>query len=314
MLFHAVTLMFTRLRHVGAPLVLALGVAFLPRPALALEPVTLKQHWVPGKIYHFINDDHMETEVTVMNQQITQRSDTVTSYSCAVQGADDAGRVRITVTIDRMTINADATPQRVSFDSARPEVGNTTPATAAAARLAGKPFNVVLNERNQTAEVQDWARFAQEIGPAATTFTEASAREIVLQTMIKGLPFHPLRPFENWPMQQTVEVPQAGTLQVRGGYTLRGVEMHEGFLCAEFGADAQLSFEPFSNAPLKVRMENASASETSWMDVQLGMLRYISLVENYSLVMANPMDRSQPLRIPSKRWVKSTLDRVEDIR
>ncbi len=294
-------------------------------PARADDAVEIKQRWVAGKAYSFTQTMQQESELELAGNKMTQKLDSTTDFSVKV--TSDSGKKKVTMRYDHMAMDMDMGPQKMKYDSAKPEDAGS-PLGGTFGLLIGKEFRIVVDEKDQLQDIENWDDIASALkgaGPAAMGITKDSILQLMKQGMLQTYPGHPVKPGDQWQMDTTVDLPQMGKIAIIGTHTLKSVETHDGARSAQIVTDAKMSINPSDKpaaegapanplAAMNVKLEDSSLSGTTWFDLDLGIARSADFNQSFTMTMNNPTDPSKSLRVPMKQVIRLKLNKVEDIK
>jgi len=281
------------------------------------DAVEIKQHWTPGKTYSYTETLEQQMDIPAAGgQTVAQKANNTMDLSISVR--EDAGKKRLTLRRDRVIMNMDVGGKKKSFDSATDKSGAGGPATA----MLGKEIKVDLDEKDAFSDVENFDEIAAAVKavtpPGRFNFTKESIGETVKQEMLQAIPDHPVKPGDQWPMEQPLTFSGAGKATMKGNYVLKSVATHDGARCAEIAIDAKLTFEApaaaSANPQMTRKFEDTTINGTIWFDLDLGVIRESELPQNITLVVGNPADPTKTQRIPIKQVIGLKLSKVEDLK
>ncbi len=290
------------------------------------DAIEIKQRWIPGKTYSFVQTLDQASEFTLGGQKMSQKMTSGSDISMSVT-ATDHGK-KLVECINHMAVDVDANDHKISYDSAKPDADATAaPMSGALGLLVGKEIRVALNDKDEPSDIENWDELQQKftsLNPAAArAFNKDSLSEMIKQGMLGSFPGHPVKPGDSWPFNLTFNMPTAGKIAIKGNYTLRSVGIHDGVNCAEIGMDAKLGIDTSALgqnadgtanpiADLKMQLDDGSISGTIWFDLTLGAVHDMVSDQAMTVSMLDPSDHTQSMQMPMKQVVKMKLEKVED--
>lgn len=296
------------------------------------QAVELKQQWQVGKKYvQSMNMDQTST-TTIGTQKMEQKMNMVMDMSTAVRKHEDGKQKRLTLKYDRMAMKMNMNGQEMGFDSAKPDADQLGMGKQFAA-MVGKDLKMIANDKDEITAIENFDEFVSALGgaasgvPVAQMFTKDSLTDMVKQSALRSLPAGPVKAGDSWPWSYNMNMPQVGTVGIKGTYTYKGQATRGGAPCAEIAVDGTLNFD-MTGAPaggdasgpaammkaMGMKMNGGKMSGTIYFDNVLGMARETAMVQEMEMTMNNPTAPDQKLTIPMKQTVTVTLTKVEDIK
>ena len=315
--------------------------SLLPLAALALsvpqlsadDAVALKQQWQAGKKYSQTMK-MLQTSTTAIGAQKMEQKVTMTmEMSTAVKKHEDGKQKRLTMKYDRMAMNMNMNGQEMAFDSAKPDADSVGMGKQLGA-LVGKEIRMLLNEKDDVTGIENFEEFTAALGggaagsPIGQMFTKDSLTDMVKQGALKSVPANPVKAGESWPWNYSMNMPQIGSVGIKGTYTFKGTKPHGGVPCAEIAMEGAMNFD-FGAAPsadagaggsgamlkaMGMKMTGGKMSGTIWFDNALGMARDVQIAQEMEMSMNNPTAPDQKIIIPMKQDVTVTLTKIEDVK
>lgn len=303
---------------------LALGTA----PLFAADAIEIKQRWPIGKKISQTMNMVQSSTITIGPQKMEQKVNMTMEMSTAVTKHEDGKQKRLTVKYDRMAMQMDMGPQKMGFDSAKPEddpqgIGKVV------GGVVGKELKMLASETDEVTGIENFDEFNAAAGGAANSpfgqmFSKDSLLDMIKQGSLHALPGKPVKAGDSWPFNYTVKMPQLGSVTIKGTYTLKGVSPHGGVPCAEIAMDGVLGIE-FNDAgksadaagplaALGLKMNGGKMSGTVWFDSALGMARDSEFSQQMEMSMKNPAQPDATMTIPMTQQMKLSLTKVEDVK
>ncbi len=296
------------------------------------QAVELKQQWQVGKKYvQSMNMDQTST-TTIGTQKMEQKMNMTMDMSTAVRKHEDGKQKRLTLKYDRMAMKMNMNGQEMAFDSAKPEADALGMGKQFSA-MVGKDLKMIANEKDEVTTIENFEEFVGALGggagnPVGQMFTKDSLTDMVKQGSLRSLPSGPVKAGDSWPWSYTMNMPQIGTVGIKGTYSYKGTAARGGAPCAEIAVDGVLNFDMTGGAPasgdangpaammkaMGMKMTGGKMTGTIWFDNALGTARETAMVQEMEMTMNNPTAPDQKLTIPMKQSVTVKLTKVEDVK
>lgn len=318
------------LTHLLLPITALL--AFVTAPLSAADAVEIKQRWIPGKQYFQTLESAQSTTMAIGPQKMEQKSTTTMDMTMAVRAHEDGQRKRVTIKYERVAMQMEMNGQKMGFDSAKPGEG-TDPLglSKTLGATVGKELRLLLSPNEEVSEVENYEEFIKNLAPSsvpgmdmAKMFTKDSMAQMMKQGALQAMPGKPVKPGDSWPFTTSVELPQLGSVAVKGTYTFKGMVDHGGVSCAEITTDGTISLDMAKADPaapaagalaqLGMKVEGGTLKGTVWFDPKLGFTRDAKLVQEMTMTMKNPTDPTATLTVPLKQEINTKLTKVEDLK
>lgn len=295
-------------------------------PAFAQE-ITLKQQWQVGKRYLQTMKMDQTSKIAMAGMQMDQKVKMNSEISLTVTKHEDGKRKRITVKYERMAMDTEMGPQKMSIDSANPSSASG-PMGNPFAGIAGKEIRILVDENDQVTEFENLDELMKGAGgpnPFSAGFlSKDSLGQMIRQGALQALPGKPVKPGDSWPFSVDMPLPQLGKVAVNGTYTFVRMSERGGAQCAEITTEGKLTMDlsglgasaSGGNNPLSqlgMKIEGGTMSGTIWFDNTLGMAREMTMTQQMTMSMKNPANPSESMQIPMTQTITTTLTKVEDL-
>jgi hypothetical protein len=307
-----------------------LALLLLTRTLLsAVEPVELKQRWIPGKRYHQMLRTEQTSKIDLGDQKLDQSTTVALDLSLTVEPAKAGAPKRMTIRYERAAVDLDINGQKLGYDSANP-AANTDPLglSKTIGATVGKELKLVLDDKDQVTDIENYDDFIKSLPPSqvpgldpATMYSRASLTEMLQQGGLYSMPGKPVSPGDSWPFSMQVELPGLGKVSVNGNYIFKGMTDHNGTICAEIAASGTLSLVLADSGDKDPELASLGAAVTSgtlkgsvWFDPQLGCARDTQLVHELTMTMQSPSDPTVKVTIPTTQRISATISKVEDVK
>jgi Family of unknown function (DUF6263) len=297
------------------------------------QAIDLKQQWQTGKRYVQSMKMEQSSKMAMGGQTMDQKVNMTMDMSTTVRKHEDGKQKRITLKYDRMAMAMTMNGQEMAFDSAKPD-GDQMGMGKQFAAMTGKELKMLANEKDEVTAIENFDEFVGALGggagglPVAQMFTKESVSDMVKQSALRGLPAGPIKPGDSWPWTYQMNMPQVGSVGLKGTYTYKGMGDRGGVPCAEIAVDGTLNFDMGGGAAaggdasgpaamlkaMGMKMSGGKMSGTMWFDNALGTARETQMTQEMEMTMNNPTAPDQKLTIPMKQLVTVTLTKVEDVK
>jgi hypothetical protein len=275
-------------------------------------PVTLRLRWPLGARYleHMEIVQSVETTAGGSAQAVKQVVELGQDFELFVQAErPDGGRdVQMGCVALQMALRAG---DRVlsSFDSARESgEGNTNFVAEMFRTLARTPIKVVLDVSNHVARLEGFEDLRNKALVNSPAASRADMNHMLSEDSLKrnfnfgqGLPDHPVRIGDSWPVQSEINLGPLGTMELHQQYVMRGFGVRENRPCAilEFNGVLKRKLGGDAASPyLKTSIENGTANGRNWFDLELGMVVAAEVNQsvkiNVEIVSQNPAVTNGP--------------------
>lgn len=293
------------------------------------QAVELKQQWQVGRRYVQTVQMQQMTKLAAADQNVEQKMDVTLEMSTTVALHEDKVRKRLTVKYGRIAMRMNMGGEDVIFDSAAPDA-DPSGIGKQFASLTGKQLRMLVNERDEVTELENFEEFMGALGPGgaanpmAGILTQESLTEMMKQSYLRALPTAPVSPGDSWPWTYEMIMPQIGSVGTAGTYTYRGQAEREGHQCAEIELDGKLRLnidpaealagaEGAGAVPMGMKLTGGKMTGTVWFDAALGMAREIDTALETELTIENPAAPEQKITIPSRQVLIVRLLQVDEV-
>lgn len=319
-----------------------LALLFVASPhARSEDAITLKQRFVVGKRYEFGMRMAQKTSFSVAGQDMEQTMNMALKHSMTVSQHEDGKRKRVSMRYDRVAMEMNMGPQKMSFDSDKKDDPAAKGPLSSMAALVGKEFRLLLDENDQMLDVENLDEITKAFSGdpvagkmMAQFFTKDSMKELVQGSMLRAMPVHPVKPGASWPVTYGTKMGQMGSVKVEGTYTYNKPVQHEGHDCALIGTTAKLSMDmdlgkiagdaAGGNAEaaevikkMDMKLSDATMTGSITFDKELGMARETEITTSMKMSMTLPPGAQPPngnprITVPIEQKISNTLLSVED--
>jgi hypothetical protein len=308
-----------------------LALLILTRPLLsAVEPVELKQRWLPGKKYYQTLRTHQTSKVALGDEKLDQSTSVTLDLSLTVDRQKAGEPKRMTIRYERAAVELNINDQKLGYDSANPGA-NTDPLglSKTIGATVGKELKLVLDDKDQVTNIENYDDFIKSLPPSqvpgmdpAKMYSRSALTEMLQQGGLYSMPGKPVSPGDTWPFNLQLELPGLGKVSVNGNYTFKGMTDHNGTICAEIVASGTLTLVladvaakgDSELAALGAAVTGGTVKGSVWFDPQLGCARDTQLVHELTMTMQDPSDPSVKITIPTTQRINATISKVEDVK
>jgi len=302
------------------------------------QQIELKPRWIPGKKYSQSVNMQQETKMDMGGQTMTQKMSTTTDGTVTVTAHQDPKKKRLVQKFVRMVMDMDMAGQKMHFDSSNPDAGNDPMgASKALSAMVGKELKLVMDENGKIVEFENLDELTKPLAegnPMAAGIMKGMLSKDAIsqsfdQSSLKGLPGKPVKPGDSWPYSVTMNLPQFGSISLKGTYTFKGMADKGGAKCAELTEQGALTMD-FDAAgagkgadtnglgaalqQLGMKIDGGTIKGTTWFDPTLGAVREAQFAQTMTIKMNNPMDPSKVMELPMQQNITVKLTSVEDVK
>ena len=283
-------------------------------------PVTLKFQWVPGKTY--LQKMSLDQSLVIpmgaakVNQAMKMTAETVMK----VTATGGAGGKEIEAKHERIRMEMEMGGQKMAYDSAKPE--DQTSPFAAVGGIVGKPFVLVVDEKNHVQAVKGLDEMSKALGanPAAMKmmkqFQDKDAMDQLMNTWIsQTLPNRPVKAGDQWPFDANMKLGEMGKFRMVGTYHFKGFAPCDGVDCAVLDMEGKMDValtapgKDDAGNPLAAMMpkfKDGVIKGRIYWDNDLGWMRGMEMQQKLSMSMKNPMDGAE-MSIPMDQKIHTTV-------
>lgn len=283
----------------------------------AADTIEIKQQWPVGKKLSRTMKMEQSSAFEIAGQKMDQKMNMTMETSTGVAKHEDGKQKRLAMKYDRMALDMTMGPQKVAYDSAKPQ-DDPLGMGKAIGGIVGKEFKILVNEKDEISGIENYDEIAAGLGagsPIGQMFGKDQLTEMVKQGALQGVPGKPVKVGDSWPLDVTMKLPQMGAFKTKGTYTLKSVGSHDGVPSAEIAVNATIGVDAATDgapSPLGLKITDGKMTGTMWFDQTLGMVRSSDITTNMSISMKNPTQPDATMTIPTTQHITQTLTKVED--
>jgi Family of unknown function (DUF6263) len=286
------------------------------------KPVEMKLKWEVGKRYEQQMDMTMDMGVNSPDQAQGQGMQTKMKIGegfaiSAVKNRDEGGK-ELDLRITGVTMSMDMGGSTLmSYDSKNPPSdAGSNPAMAMLQKLGDLHLTMLTDAKGSVESVEGFKDFLDSLGdsgggaqPLKGFFTEDSLKQMV---SLEGLPDHPVKVGDSWPIKKEISVPSMGTMVQDLTCTFTGWEQRENHKCAVIAVSGTISTKPGDDASAAPMMtiEDGKLTGEIYFDPALGMPIESSINQGFS-VKVNASGQSMSTRVAQD--ISTKLAAVTDI-
>ncbi len=217
------------------------------------------------------------------------------------------GAVTLEMTYDRIKQTMDMGVMKLSFDSKDDAADEESPVTrglAAALRpMVGLKLTIKLDEKHRVKSVSGfdayWKALDRDSTGAAlrkqmsSMFGDEQLKNMMDQWFSKYLPPKKVTVGESWTIDDVMETPMLGGLQVKATSTLIGVEDHKGKRCAKIAvvghmktSDTQPTSSPSMPGVKAMKIKKCDMKGLTWFDLKAGQFAETDMEQDMHISMS----------------------------
>jgi len=274
--------------------------------------VELKIKWTVGKKYiqhmEMSQDNKMNAAGRPMEQTMTMSSD----YSIAAQKELPGGGCVLDMEFVGQKIQSAMGGQTmVSFDSATdPANDGKNPIAPTFRKIIGLHVQYETDAGGHVQKVDGVDELVERMG--GNTPQGAMVKSMLNEQTLKqyadfgrGLPDHPVRIGDTWPMNMEIPMGQIGKLAINLNYTFTGWDDHDGRKCVKLNYSGTVTSKPVTTtSQMSFNIDNGKMSGTTWFDPDAGVV-----VENNSTQNMNMKITPTPNQV-----INSVVSQTTDLK
>lgn len=283
------------------------------------EAVELKLKWTAGKKYIQHMTMAQDSEAKMGQRSMQQHMEMTSDYSVsALKSLPDGGTdLELEFTAQKMEV--DAGGQTLHFDSASdPTEDAGNPLAATLRKMVGAKIHYLTDANGKVQKVEGFNEFLDRLGASSpqaammkSMFNEDTLKQYA--DFGRGLPDHPVKPGDTWPLKLQMPVGPVGELTLNLNYTFKGMEQHDGHNCALLDYTGTLSSTPLENTNgMALNIENGKISGTTWFDPDLGMVIETASDQSMDIKIGGSTGQTITSSVTQKTGLK--LSEVTDIK
>jgi hypothetical protein len=263
-------------------------------------------------------------------QKLDSTVSTTTGVTSTFTQDADPARQRVAIKYQRVAMDMAALGQKMSFDSSQPEAADPLGIGKALGGVVGKEVRLVLDAQGKVVEVENLDEITKSLAVGnpmvaqmvASMFNKETVSQVFEQSALKSVPGKPVKPGEKWAFNKNIELPQLGSVGMKGTYTYKRPAERDGVKCLEITQDStltmnmdQLGAGTEQAAAIKefgMKIENGVMKGTIWFDPALGTARAAEMKQTMTIRMKDPAKPDKQMSVPMNQTVTITLTKVED--
>jgi len=276
--------------------------------------VDLKLKWTVGKKYlehmEMNQDNKMNAAGRPMEQTMTMGSD----YSISAQKELPGGGCQLDMEFVGQKIQSAMGGQTMaSFDSSTdPANDGKNPIAPMFRKIIGLHVQYETDASGHVQKVDGVDELVERMG--GNTPQGAMVKSMLNEQTLKqyadfgrGLPDHPVRTGDTWPMNVEIPMGQIGTLVINLTYTFTGWDDHDGRKCAKLDYSGTVKSKPGA-APATFALDSGKMTGTTWFDSDAGVV-----VENTSTQNMNMKVTPTPNQVINSVIAQTTDLKLTDV-
>lgn len=282
-------------------------------------PVKLKLKWQVGKRYEEQMDMTMGTDIDMPGQSQPMQQQMKMGEGIAISAVKEreGGGKELDLQITGISMNmAMGGKTLVSFDSKNQSGDNgTNPAAGMLQKLAGLHLKMLTDADGKVEKIEGMNEFLDSLSGGAGMdawkgmFSEDSIKQMA---SLQGLPDHPVKVGDQWPVKTEISVPALGKLVTDMTFTFTGWEQRGDHKCAVLSFTGTLYAKPGDNGTDAgmISVDDGKTKGEVLFDVAQGMPVETSAIQNISMKVST---QGQSVSTKMSQDISMKLASVKDI-
>jgi hypothetical protein len=309
-------------------------VLLLAAASTRAEGIRIKRQLKPGHTYTMEVTMEQSSKINVAGREMNNDMNVDSTMVMAVKEGEKPGQKLVKMTYGRMAMKMNVGGQEMNYDSTKPDEASG-PLGEVMGKIAGKSFNMVLDEKNEVLELKGMEELKKELGPMGQMFGKESFSQMLKLSDLQA-PDRDLKTGEIWPMEIKLPLPGVGNLSMRGDCTYEKDTEVDGRKCAliEVGGIVSLKGDAEKKSSdekeeedsgeegdeagqlnelmksLNMKMTGKYEGKVSF-DTELGLERVTEMKMNFTMTMNNPAEPGKTMTVPMKQRMVQKLISVK---
>jgi Family of unknown function (DUF6263) len=271
----------------------------------ASEPVTMKLKWMTGKRYDEKMSMDMNTRMQIpgMGKPVDVQVTMGENFSITPTKSLPDGGNEMQVTFTRQSMESKSSGKsQFAFDTDNdPKQDGPNPMAPIIRKMLSGHLDFETDANGKVTKVLNYDEFVAGIAgkdPQTKNMLQGMLNEDVIKHMGQGLPDHPVKIGDHWPVTSDIKFGPMGSLKLEMKYTFKGWQQHDGHKCAVLGFVGDLASKPTGGGgPMNMSIDKCSMLGDYWYDPDSGMVVDVISEQNMDMKMGGEKTPAAPMKI-----------------